>query len=111
MPFLLKYKLVIVLMNTGFLGGILTIYFLIKGFSYSQIGIYTAISTIGFFLFEVPTGVVADKISRKTSVLIGWILSFLGSLLLLYLKNFVMLILYGVITSIGITFISGVLQA
>lgn len=54
---------------------------------------------------------VADKISRKTSVLIGWILFFLGSLSLLYLKNFGMLTLYSIITSIGVTFVSGALQA
>ncbi|ASJ17228.1 MFS transporter permease [Thermococcus chitonophagus] len=106
-----KYKLFYALMNVNFLGGIIVIYYLAKGLTYAQIGIATAISTIGFFLFEVPTGVIGDKVSRKKSVLIGLALFPMGTIILLFLKNFPMLIAYSVITSISVTFISGSLQA
>ncbi|NPB04587.1 MAG: MFS transporter [Thermotogae bacterium] len=98
-------------MNTSFVSGILVIYYLTKGLTYAQIGIATAISTIGFFLFEIPTGVIGDKISRKKSVLIGLALFPLGTTVLIFLKSFLMLIAYSIITSLSVTFISGSLQA
>lgn len=111
MDLIKKYKLFFALMNTGFVGNLLVIYYLSKGLTYAQIGTAMAIATIGNFLFEVPTGVVGDKISRKTSVLIGITLHALGTLVLIFLKNFPMLILYSIITPLGVAFISGSLQA
>jgi len=106
-----KYKLFFALMNVGFVGNILVIYYLTKGFNYAQIGTAIAIATIGTFLFEVPTGVVGDKISRKTSVLTGLALYPIGTLILILLKNFPMLIVYSIITPLAVAFISGSLQA
>nr|WP_206204464.1 MFS transporter [Thermococcus sp. 21S7] len=98
-------------MNVGFVGNILVIYYLTKGFNYAQIGTAMAIATIGTFLFEVPTGVVGDKISRKTSVLTGLALYPIGTIILIFLKNFPMLIAYSIITPLAVAFISGSLQA
>lgn len=106
-----KYKLFYALMNVGFVGNILVIYYLTKGFNYAQIGTAMAIATIGTFLFEVPTGVVGDKISRKTSVLTGLALYPIGTIILILLKNFPMLIAYSIITPLAVAFISGSLQA
>nr|WP_240911689.1 MFS transporter [Thermococcus sp. LS1] len=61
---------------------------------------------MGFFLFEVPTGVVADKVSRKTSVLIGMALFSLSVLFLIFLQNFPMLVAYAVLASLGATFVN-----
>ncbi len=111
MDLIRKYKLFFALLNTGFVGNILVIYYLSKGLSYAQIGTAIAISTIGTFLFEVPTGVVADKISRKTSVLISLTLYPIGTIILILLKNFPMLIAYSIITPLAVAFMSGSLQA
>ena len=106
-----KYKLLFVFMNTGFIGNLVVIYYLSKGITYGQIGLVSAISALGFFLFEVPTGVVADGMSRKTSVLIGMFLFSIGTVILIFLRNFPMLIAYAVVSSLGSTFVSGSLQA
>jgi len=111
MDLIKKYKLFYALMNVGFVGNILVIYYLTKGFNYAQIGTATAVMTAGYVLFEVPTGVVADKISRKLSVLIGLILHSLGLLVLILLNSFPLLISYSILTSLGGTFASGSLQA
>ncbi|AEC52382.1 Hypothetical permease [Pyrococcus sp. NA2] len=111
MDLIKRYMVLYALMNTSFVSGIITIYYLAKGLTYAQIGIATAISTIGFFLFEVPTGVIGDKISRKKSVLIGLTLFPIGTIILIFLKNFPMLIAYAIITSLSLTFISGSLEA
>ncbi len=111
MDVLRRFKLLFVLIGTGFLGNLLVIYYLQKGFTYGQIGLVSALSALGFFLFEVPTGVVADRVSRKTSVLIGIALFSLGTIILIFLRNFPMLIAYALISSLGATFVSGSLQA
>jgi len=111
MDLIKKYKAFYALISTGFVGNILVIYYLTKGFSYAQIGTATAVMTAGTVLFEVPTGVVADKISRKLSVLIGVIIHAIGTLALIFLNSFSLLILYSVLSALGGTFVSGSLQA
>ncbi|WP_367883390.1 MFS transporter [Thermococcus peptonophilus] len=113
MNWLTRFKALFVLTYTGFLGNIAVIYYLSRGLSYSEIGLATAFSALGFFLFEVPTGVVGDRVSRKTSVLIGLsIYPPLSLLLLLFLRNFWMLLVSELISVLGgASFISGSLQA
>ena len=111
MDLIRKYKLFFALLNTGFIGNLLVIYYLTKGFNYAQIGTATAVMTAGYVLLEVPTGVVADKISRKLSVLIGLIIHSLGLLILIFLNSFPLLILYAILNALGGTFASGSLQA
>ncbi|WP_367883807.1 MFS transporter [Thermococcus peptonophilus] len=111
MDLIRKFKLLMALMSTGFLGNLLVIYFLSKGFSYSQIGIETSVMVLGGFLFEVPTGIVGDKISRKLSVLIGFTIHALGTVVLLFLRDFPMLFLYALISALGASFVSGSFEA
>ncbi|WP_367884516.1 MFS transporter [Thermococcus sp. JCM 11816] len=111
MDLIKKFKLLMALMSTGFLGNLLVIYFLSKGFSYAQIGLETSVMVLGGFLFEVPTGVVGDKISRKLSVLLGFTIHAFGSVVLLFLHNFPMLLLYALISALGASFVSGSFEA
>ncbi|WP_297437506.1 MFS transporter [Thermococcus sp.] len=111
MDLIRKYKLFYALINMGFVGNILIIYYLTRGFNYAQIGTATAVMTAGYVLFEVPTGVVADKISRKLSVLIGLIIHTLGLPVLILLNSYPLLILYSILNALGGTFASGSLQA
>ena len=61
------------------------------------------------FLFEVPTGVVADTFSRRMSVLIGLFLLGGGFLIEGSLPLFWAVLLAQVVMGIGYTFISGAL--
>jgi MFS transporter, DHA3 family, tetracycline resistance protein len=63
------------------------------------------------FLFEVPTGVVADVISRKLSVLTGCGLIGCGFLLEGLVPQFGAIVVAALIWGIGITFTSGATQA
>ncbi|ASJ09354.1 MFS transporter permease [Thermococcus siculi] len=111
MEWLTRFKALFVLTYTGFLGNIAVIYYLSRGLTYSEIGLATAFSALGFFLFEVPTGVVGDRASRKTSVLIGLSIYPIGILLLLFLRNFWMLLASELISVLGASFVSGSIQA
>jgi len=66
---------------------------------------------ISTFLFEVPTGVVADVYSRRLSIIIGYILMGLGFLIEGFFPAFLPIILAQVVWGLGYTFTSGAKQA
>ena len=66
---------------------------------------------LAVFLFEVPTGVVADTISRRLSIIIGVWLIGCGFLVQALLANFYWILLAQALWGIGYTFTSGALQA
>jgi DHA3 family tetracycline resistance protein-like MFS transporter len=63
------------------------------------------------FLFEVPTGIVADVYSRRLSIIIGYVLLGAGFLFEGLFPSFVPILLAQVILGLGYTFISGATQA
>ncbi|MEE8042887.1 MAG: MFS transporter [Pseudomonadales bacterium] len=63
------------------------------------------------FIFEIPTGVVADVYSRKLSVTIGYVLTGAGFLLLALVPRFEVILISQVIWGMGSTFISGAYPA
>jgi DHA3 family tetracycline resistance protein-like MFS transporter len=63
------------------------------------------------FLFEVPTGVVADTVSRRLSVIIGTALIGLGLIVWGAWTLFATILLAQVLWGIGVTFTSGATQA
>lgn len=62
------------------------------------------------FLFEIPTGIVADVYSRRLSVIIGMALLGAG-LLVVAVPSFGIILLGNVIMGIGYTFLSGAQEA
>ncbi len=63
------------------------------------------------FIFEVPTGVVADTISRKLSIIVGLILIGCGFILEGSIPRFETILVAQVIAGIGYTFTSGATEA
>ena len=66
---------------------------------------------LSVFLFEIPTGVVADLYSRKRSMAIGLLLVGCGFLLKGMLPLFVAVLTAQVLWGVGYTFLSGADQA
>ncbi len=66
---------------------------------------------LSVFLFEIPTGVVADIYSRRLSVIIGFSLIGLGMLLEGSRQQFITILLAQGLWGIGYTFISGAQDA
>ena len=63
------------------------------------------------FIFEVPTGIVADVYSRRLSIIIGYILTGLGFLIEGFFPAFLPIVLAQVVWGLGYTFGSGAKQA
>ncbi len=66
---------------------------------------------LSIFLFEIPTGVVADTISRRTSIIIGVFLIGIGFVVQASFQSFVFILIAQVIWGLGYTFTSGATQA
>jgi MFS transporter, DHA3 family, tetracycline resistance protein len=66
---------------------------------------------VSTFLFEVPTGIVADAYSRRLSIVIGYLLIGSGLLIEGFFPAFWPIILSSVIWGLGYTFTSGAKQA
>ncbi|MEP0804791.1 MAG: MFS transporter [Chloroflexota bacterium] len=66
---------------------------------------------ISAFIFEVPTGIVADVYSRRLSIVIGYLLMGLGFLIEGFFPAFIPILLAQVVWGLGYTFTSGATQA
>ena len=66
---------------------------------------------ISAFLFEVPTGIVADVYSRRLSIIVGYLLMGVGFLVEGLFPAFIPILLAQVIWGLGYTFTSGATQA
>src|SRR5574342_1430430 len=63
------------------------------------------------FIFEVPTGIVADVYSRRLSIIVGYVLMGTGLLVEGFLPAFLPILIAQVIWGLGYTFTSGASQA
>src|SRR5512135_848823 len=63
------------------------------------------------FVFEVPTGIVADVYSRRLSIIIGYLLMGVGFLVEGFFPAFLPILLAQIIWGLGYTFTSGATQA
>ena len=83
----------------------------VAGLDPLQMVLVGTVLELSAFVFEIPTGVVADVYSRKVSVAIGYLLTGAGFLLLALAPRFEIILLSQVIWGIGWTFISGAYPA
>jgi DHA3 family tetracycline resistance protein-like MFS transporter len=83
----------------------------VAGLSPLQLVLVGTVLEASVFLFEVPTGVVADVFSRRLSVIIGIFLIGLGFILEGSVPLFIAILLAQVLWGVGYTFTSGATQA
>lgn len=93
--------------NLLILGPILTLYFLEKGLSFTQIMMISAVSAIGTVIFEVPTGMLADRIGRKYSLILNAVFWSITCLIYAISNSFFVFLIGEIFFSIGAAFGSG----
>jgi MFS family permease len=95
--------------------GINTIFLLDAGLSNLEAFAANAFFTAGMVLFEVPTGVVADTVGRRTSYLLGTVALSLSTLLYVLLWQiegpFWAWAIVSMLLGLGFTFFSGAVEA
>ena len=83
----------------------------VAGLSALQLVLIGTMLEVSTFLFEVPTGIVADVYSRRLSIVIGYVLIGLGFLIEGFFPAFRPILLAQVVWGLGYTFTSGAKQA
>src|SRR3989344_6618235 len=100
---------------TSFIWGINTIFLLDAGLSNFEAFLANAFFTLGFVIFEVPTGVIADTLGRRVSYLLGCLTLAVSTALYLYMWQihgpFWGWALSSLLLGLGYTFFSGALEA
>lgn len=95
--------------------GINTLFLLNAGLSISEVFLANAAFSAGIVLFEIPTGVVADTIGRRTSFLFSLVVLASSTLVYVYLAEIsagiVAFCLASVFIGLGFTFYSGAMEA
>lgn len=93
--------------NLLIIGPILVPYMLFKGLNYAEIMLLQSISAIAVIVFEVPTGAIADKVSRSFSLLLSGFFAAAGLLMYIIFKSFWLFAIAEILFGIGMTFSSG----
>jgi MFS family permease len=94
--------------NLHFNGGVLIPFFTDWGnISFFQIMILQAFFLICVFLFESPTGAVADKYGRKVSIGLGVLSTMFGAILYVIYPSFYLFLIAELMWAIGSALISG----
>jgi MFS transporter, DHA3 family, tetracycline resistance protein len=76
-----------------------------------QLVLLGTVSEIAIFLFEIPTGVVADTFSRRLSVIIGLLLSGSAIVVVGLVPVYSVILVAAIVRGIGGTFLSGAWEA
>jgi MFS family permease len=99
----------------SFIWGINTIFLLDAGLSNLEAFAANAFFTAGMVLFEVPTGIVADTVGRRTSYLLGTVTLTISTFLYVFLWQIEAPLWQWAIASmllgLGFTFFSGAVEA
>ncbi|MBN2899925.1 MAG: MFS transporter, partial [Clostridia bacterium] len=83
-----KDYLYLFLSSASLSNAIWVLYLAYKGMSLVEIGLLESIFHLTSFTMELPTGIVADCFGRKTSRIVGRIMAFLSTLLMIQTASF-----------------------
>lgn len=82
-------------------------YFQDLGFSLTEIMLMNGGFAVSLFIFEVPTGYIADKIGRKKSLIICVLLYIFSVLLLIFTDKFILIFSAFILYGLADAFLSG----
>ena len=96
--------------NAWFWLGVWVFYYLLYT-NYAGIGLIETALVVTFILTEIPTGAIADLLGKKNSLMISFILGTIGSFMMAYAPDFIVLTISVIVLAIGGTLYSGTLEA
>lgn len=94
-----------------FVSNVMNLYFEHIGYSFTEIGILFGILQVSKFIFEIPTGLIADKYGRKTSLVIGIVFQIISFFLLLINFNIIINLIAMILLGCAYTFSTGTTSA
>ena len=108
---IMKFSFYGFLKNLRFFDPYLYLYFIESGLEYTEIGLLLAVREMIIYLFEIPSGVLADRFGKKTELIISFMF-YIVSFILFYLGDgFIDYIVAMVFFGFGEAFRSGTHKA
>lgn len=101
------FHILSVSMSLVFHRGIFILYLLQVGLSNTQVGTVQSALFISNFLFEIPRGLLGDKIGRKWSVFLGLCSFTIFGIGMVLCKDYMLFLALFIVKGIGFAFISG----
>jgi MFS family permease len=99
------------LKNMLFILPVLMLYYGFKGVSIGEFFLIQGLSSMVVFFTEVPTGYLADIVSRKKTILIGFLIWTIGYLFWIFGYGFWYILIGELIFGLSISFLSGTIEA
>ena len=93
--------------NFTFYAGIMQLYLVSQGISFEMIMLAYGIQSVTMMLFEIATGIFADRFGRRLSLIAGVAIRALGIMLLFAWAEPLGVIVGFILVSLGLAFISG----
>lgn len=106
-----KLSLMHFFLSLFFLSPVAVFFYKQRGLDFMEILALESVLALFIFLFEVPTGVFADKFGRKKSIISGIVTFFLATLLMFFARGFMMFAVIFALTGIAVTFMTGSVEA
>lgn len=103
----IKFCLYGLFKDIRFFDAYLILYFLISGFSLLQIGVLVAVREAIIFIFEIPSGIFADRIGRKVELCICFVFYIISFVFFFFAANYTVAIFAMVFFGLGEAFRSG----
>jgi MFS family permease len=88
-----------------------TLYLQSRSLNLTQVNSITSIIVATIFLTEVPTGVIADRIGRKRSVVMALLLQTIGEVWYIFASTYEVFIVIAIIAGLGFAFSSGAMES
>lgn len=102
-----NYKRYTISKQSLFIWTIFLIYLKQKGLSFTQIMLLNSIGALVTFIFEIPSGILADRFNRKKILIYGEMLNCLNLIIILITNNYYILIVNTILGGIGEALVSG----
>ncbi|WP_232697928.1 MFS transporter [Brevibacillus daliensis] len=95
----------------NFLVPVMTLLYFQRGLSLADVFWTTICWTIAVLIFEIPTGIIADRYGAKLSFIVGSLVGLSGKMILLFIHEPWSMYAYNIFWGISITFFSGAMEA
>ena len=106
-----KLAIVSFFSNLYFYNHIGTLYQQTRGLNLFQVSSIWSVIVGTIFLAEIPTGILADKIGRKWSIVTALLLQTLGEIFYFFAKDYFTFVLIAILAGVGYAFLSGANEA
>jgi MFS family permease len=94
-----------------FVGPIMVLFVQSRSLDFKDFMLLQSLFAIATFLFEIPTGVLSDRLGRKKSIIFGSVFLFLGHIAFTYAHSFIAFLTGEMFFAIGFAALSGTVDA